>query len=258
MEFSRWRWLLAVLALPLAAAPAYGQTPGFGEESRFEIEIRRWRPALVSELELGGASTPVSPSQDLGVGDEREIEYRVFLRLARRLKVRGSRVAFEYEGATSLGTGVSFAGLDFPPGAVVETTLPVEQIKGGVEVDLVSHPYGFLAVVADISRLEARPELVSADVGMASGGPIRVQLLTLGLRGRVYLTPALSLTAEASGMKRESEGVITDVEGVITYNLSRNFALSFGYRNSYTRWNEGGDRATFRLRGNFFSVSFRI
>jgi hypothetical protein len=151
---------------------------------------------------------------------------------------------------------ITFSGVTFLEGTEVLTTMTLEHIKGGVEVDIFALTEGFLAVVADYSSFKAKPvALSSAEDDVEE--TLEVALITLGLKGRLYLTPGLALTAEATGMKKDGSGVITDFEGVITYNLSRNIGVSFGYRNYYTKWLKEG-RATFRMEGYFFSGSIRF
>jgi hypothetical protein len=225
-----------------------------GEGNMFEFELRQWRPNFGSQLEVGGSL--IRMEEDLGVQDEREFEYRGFLRFGRWVKVRGSGIRLDYGGSSTLGREITFHQVTFPEGTTVETSMRIENIKGGVEVDIFALQEGFLAVVADYSSFKAKPISLSSPEAQAEKA-LDLALLTLGLKGRIYLTPALALTAEASGMKRESSGVITDFEGVITYNLSRNLGVSFGYRNLYAKWLKEG-RATFRLEGYFFSGTVRF
>lgn len=231
--------------------------PGVGETHRFEFEYRRWRPELGSDLEVGGG--PIYPNSDLGLGDKRQSEYRGVLRFSPAFKLRASYLPpLQYEGETSLARPLEFGGLLYPAQATVSTGMELEQGKGGVEVDFYHSRDGFLGVIAEYSRFEARPVLSSPSSGSASR-PLRVALPTVGLIGRVYLTPRFSLTAEASGMKWVGKGgVITDFEGMATLHASPRFALGGGYRNLYARVVDGGDRGAFRLKGWFFSLAVRI
>jgi len=230
---------------------------GFGEGHRFEFEYRRWRPELGSDLEVSGP--PIYPGSDLGLGDERQSEYRGYLRFSEAFKLRASYLPpLRYEGEATLTRPLAFGGVLYPAGATVTTTMELEQGKGGVEVDFYHSADGFLGVIAEYSRFEAIPVLASPSSGSASQ-TLRVALPTVGLVGRVYLTQRFSLTAEASGMKWEGRGgVITDFEGLATLHASPRFGLSGGYRNFYARVASNGDRGAFRLKGWFFSVAVRI
>jgi hypothetical protein len=58
-------------------------------------------------------------------------------------------------------------------------------------------------------------------------------------------------------MKRSSQGVIAEFEGMATANLNMRLGLTVGYRNFYARVSQDG-RAAYRLKGPFFSVTARI
>ncbi|MFX1417175.1 MAG: hypothetical protein ACFFC0_10210 [Promethearchaeota archaeon] len=219
-----------------------------------EFEVRRWRPGLRSELAVAGPLFDLK--SDLGVEDSRNQEYRGYIRFGRWLKVHASTFKFNFRGLSTLERDITFSDATFLEGTEVSTVMTLQHIKGGVEVDILALREGFLAVVVDYSDFKAKPvNLSSAD--SSAEETLEMALPTLGLRGRIYLTPALALTAEATGMKRESTGVITDFEGVVTYNLSRNIGVSVGYRNFYAKWLKQG-RAVFRMEGYFFSGTVRF
>jgi hypothetical protein len=252
----RGLWVALVV---FSVGQAYGQQQlGLGETSRFEFEIRRWRPSLESELQFGG-NEPISPSEDLGVSDLRDNEYRGFLRFGRWVKVRGSYIRFKYQGLKTVEKDIDFAGVTFPEGTEIATSMQLEHLYAGAEVDILLLKEGLLAVVVDLARTDVKPILSSGSASAeVDGGMIRVQLLTLGLKGRVYLTRALALSAEFSGMKRGS--LITDLEADVIYNLSPNVGVSAGYRNLYTKWvapNEDAG-ASWRVKGYFFSGIVRF
>jgi hypothetical protein len=250
----RFRWFLlipAVLFLSTGRSDAQ-QVVGLGEEGRFEFEARRWRPKLSSEF---GDNPVFNLQDDLGVTDVKDQEYRILLRFGRWVKIRASGVSLDYQANKVLENDISFTAVDFPAGTSVATSMKIQNIKGGVEVDLLALREGFFAVVADYSSFKATPVLSAP--GAEAGEVMEVALVTLGIRGRIYLTPAFALTAEATGMKRESSGVITDFEGAATFNLSRNIGLTLGYRNLYCKWLKGG-RATFRLQGYYYGATIRF
>lgn len=233
---------------------AHGQTVGLGESNRFEFELRRWRPRFRSELKVDGDS--IDPKEDLGLTDPRDFEYKGFVRFGRWVKIRGSGAVFNFESTATLRREITYAGVTFPEATTVSTNMDLRFIKGGVEVDVYAFREGFVAVMADYAVFEAEPT-IGVSEARSSAGKLEVKLPTVGLKTRLYLTPALALTVEGEGMKKDDTGVITDFEGVVTYNLGRSFAVSFGYRNLYAKWLKDG-RATFRLEGYFFSGAIRI
>jgi hypothetical protein len=261
------RGIFAVTAMVLASSPSLaqapaGQSPNHGERYRVEVQIRRWRSDLASELQLTGAGSPgtaFDPFEDLGVENERIFDYHFGVRIMRRIKLRGSWMKVKYEGERAVDSAMCLAGLCVPAGAPVSTTLELEESRGGAEVDLLQGAYGFLAIAGEYGRFEARPNFESA--GVSSGEPLQLDFPLFGVKGRAYLTPMLALTLEGMGWKKESEGVWTDFDASATYSAGRNLGFSYGYRNSYWRFKSIeaiGDRAVMRLRGQYFAVTVRF
>lgn len=256
--------LTSVLALSSAAlAQRTRSTPNLGEMSTVEFELRRWRSDLASELRLsagGAAGATVDPLTDLGLPAERTWDYHFAVRLFSRLKARGNWFKTKYEGSSLAASELCIAGLCTPAGVQLATSLELEQTRGGAELDVVRGAYGILAVVGEYGRFRARTGFEST-AGTASPAPLDLDLPLFGVKGRAYLTPALAITVEGVGMKRESRGVWTDFDGYVTYNAVPNLAFSYGYRNTYARFKAiepEGDRAVVRLRGQYFSVTVRF
>lgn len=261
MSFFRRAMLVALVIFTASRASGQRQQQqqmGLGETSRIEFEIRRWRAELESELQLGG-NEPISPTEQLGVSDIKDNEYRGFMRFGRWVKVRGSYVRFKYQGTTTLEQDINFLDVTFPEGTQVVTSMQFEHLYAGAEIDILLLREGLLAVLVDWARTDVKP-ILSGNGAEANADLLRVQLLTLGLKGRVYLTRALALSAEFSGMKRGN--VITDMEADATYNLSPNAAVSVGYRDLYTKLVDRNldDRAqaTWKIKGYFFSGTIRF
>lgn len=255
----RRRWLgLFFAILVLSTDLAYGQAAaqiGLGESARFEFELRRWRPRFRSEIKVGGDS--IDPKVDLGWSDPRDFEYLGFLRLGRWIKIRGSGTLFKFEAVKTLEREITYGGITFPEGSTVESSMDLKYFKGGVEVELYRFREGFISVFADYSVFEAEPIIGSPEEGVANAGKQEIKLPTFGAKIRLYLTPALAITLEGEGMKKDGTGVITDWYAAASYSLGANFSIAFGYRNLYAKWLEGG-RATYRLEGYYFSGSIRI
>jgi hypothetical protein len=269
MALSRYgRASLVAMAFTVAALVSSGALaqapPNMGEQSRVEFEVRRFRSDLVSELRL---STPLVPGTslddvetDLGLPVERIWDYHFAIRLMSRLKLRGNWFKVKYEGMTVPTSEICVAGLCTPPGEELDSTMEMEQTRGGAEFNLVNSPYAILAVVGEYGRFRTTTSFASPE-GSRSPEPLQLDLPLFGLKGRVYLTPSLGLTVEGVGMKSDSEGVWTDFDASATYSATPNFGLSYGYRNTYIRYKSietVGDRAVIRLRGQYFAATVRF
>jgi hypothetical protein len=252
-----------VLALPLLAAAQQRRPVNLGEQSTVEFELRRWRSDLDFELRLSAPGVPgttIDEPDDLGFPAERTWDYHFAVRLLSRLKLRGNWFKVEYAGQVTPASEICIAGLCAPAGTELSSSLELEQTRAGAEVELLRGMYVILAVVGEYGRLETRTGFETSSAS-ATPEPLLLELPLFGLKARVYLTPALALTAEGVGMKEEDTGVWTDFDASATYNVKPNFAFSYGYRNSYFRDKSvetEGDRAVFRLRGQYFSVTVRF
>jgi len=261
------RGLFVLASMVLSSAPSMsqsrtGQSPNMGESYRVEVQLRRWRSELISELRLSGGGIPgttLDPFEDLGLENERIFDYHFAARIVRRVKLRGSWMKVKYQGETVAESALCVSGLCVPAGGDISTTLELEETRGGAEVDLLQGDYGFLAIAGEYGRFEARPAFES---GSASAGePLRLGFPLFGIKGRAYMTPALALSVEGMGWKNESEGVWTDFDASATYSAGRNLGVSYGYRNSYLRFKyieAAGDRAVMRVRGQYFAVTVRF
>lgn len=237
--------------------------PNMGESSVVEFELRRWRSDLVSELRLSDTVAPgttVDAVDDLGLPAERTWDYHFTLRVSRRFKARGNWFKVHYDGQATPADELCIGGLCTPAGNELATGLELEMVRAGIEVDVVKGDYGYLAVIGEYARFDLRTEFESS-AGAVMPGPKRIELPVFGVKGRAYLTPAFAVSVEGVGMKRESQGVMTDFDASATYSLIQNLAISYGYRNSYNRFKQleaVGDRATVRLRGQYFSITVRF
>ena len=234
-----------------------------GETSRAEFEFRRWRAELVSEIRFSGdgiSGSTLDTAVELGLPSEGIWDYHLAVRLLKRLKVRGSWYKIDYFGESISSENRAVSGLEVQAGMTLASAFKFEEQRAGAEFDIFQGLYGSLAIVSEFARFNARPSFESSE-GEASQDPLGIQLPVFGAKGRAYLTPALSVTVEAVGMKRQGEGVMTDFEVQATYNAMPNLGFSYGYRNSYKRMSkieESGGRAVFRLRGQYFGVVVRF
>jgi len=154
---------------------------------------------------------------------------------------------------------LTISGDFYPSGSVMTSTLELEQRRGGLEFDLVRGEYGWLAAVGEWARFMADNTYSNSDQETVPL-PLSMDLALFGLKTRIYLTPALAVSVEGVGMKREATGVMTDFDTSVTYNAIPNLAFSYGYRNSYNRFkeNEPDSRSIYRLEGQYFSVTVRF
>ncbi len=234
----------------------------YGERSTFEFELRRWRSDLVSEMRLSNPDligSNFDPVLALGLPQQRTFDYHVGVRLTRRIKVRANWFRARYDADVIVSEALTISGTTFPTGATLTSFVELEQRRGGIHFDLWTGQYGYVAVAGEWARFRATTDFSSSGASVTPV-PLTMDLPIFGLASRLYLTPALAVSAEALGMKREEIGVMTDVDISVTYNAVPSLGFSYGYRNSYNRFKnvEPESRAIFRLRGQYFGVTIRF
>ena len=259
--------ILVVTVLISSSSVLFGQIRrgpvNMGEAFTAELEFRRWRAKLASEVRLSGdviSGSTFDTAVELGLPSKRIWDYHLAVRVLKRLKVRGSWYKVDYFGESISADNRAVSGLEVPAGMTLASAFDLEEQRGGAEFDIFRGLYGYLAIVSEFARFNARPSFESSE-GAVRQEALLIQMPVFGAKGRAYLTPALSVTVEAVGMKHQGGGVMTDFEAQATYNAIPKLGFSYGYRNSYRRVNkieDSGGRAVFRLRGQYFGVLVRF
>lgn len=260
MKLARTGLCLMFFLLSLAPAGAQQRARvnnGAGEFYRVEFEYRNWRGKLVSELEVGPDSTNISLSDDLGIADERIHHFMGAVRLVSWLKVRGSYFKREYAATATIRRDLTIDGTTIPALTDVDTAQSLEYLTIGAEADLYGSEYFVFSAVGDYTRFRTDTLLEGSNGSLVDLEQRELALLTLGLKLRIYLTPNFAVTGEASGMKRDGSGVLTNLDAVASYNFNRNIAVSFGYQHRYARLDQG-DREIYRLKGSYFGATVRF
>ncbi len=259
-----WTSVLALVMISGGSAFAQAQrpSPNFGEQGTVELEVRRWRSDLVSELRFsvpGTFGTDFDPVADLGLPPERAFDYHFGVRITRRIRIRANWLRVSYAADTVAELPLIISGDFYPSGSIVTSMLELEQWRGGLEFDLLRGQYGWLAVVGEWARFSAKNAYSSPEQETIPL-PLKMDLPFFGAMTRIYLTPALAVSIEGLGMKREAIGVMTDFDASVTYSVIPNLGFSYGYRNSYNRFkeNEPASRSIYRLKGQYFSVTVRF
>ena len=161
-------WVLSLLVLSGTSAFAQARRPSLnmGEQSRVEIDIRRWRSDLVSELRFsvpGTLGSDFDPVADLGLPAERLFDFHFGVRVARRLRIRFNWFKVTYNADTVTSQALIIDGDFYASSNVVTSLLELEQRRGGVEFDLLRGEYGWLAVIGEWARFDANSAYQSND-----------------------------------------------------------------------------------------------
>ena len=250
-------WLLA---LPnFSIAQRMSRNLNMGETSLVEVEARRWRPNLKYKFTpLDGNVETVGSLLDLSLLHENGHDYHVTVGVTGRMKVRFLWLAARSEAVTNAASDYWISGALFPTESPISSAIDLEQLRTGLEYYLIRKRYGYVAVFGEWARFQV-------DSTHESGALKKIlpkftkNLPLFGAKTRLYLTPAVALTMEAAGFRGGSETSVSDYDVSITYNATRRFGVSYGYRYTYNRF--GGADAdgvqTHRLNGQYFGIVVR-
>ena len=248
------------LALPnYSIAQRTSRNLNMGETSLVELEVRRWQPNLAYKFTpTDGSGETVDSLLDLSLLHENGHDYHVTVGITGRMKVRFRWLAARYEAVTDGVSDYLISGTLFPAESPMNSALDLEQLRTGLEYYLIRKRYGYLAVFGEWARFEV-------DSAYESGALKKMlpkftkNLPLFGAKTRLYLTPAVALTMEASGFRSSSETSVSDYDLSITYNATRRFGVSYGYRYTYNRF--GGVDANgvrvHRRNGQYFGIVVR-
>jgi hypothetical protein len=261
------------LALVLCAVPTYGQygasrtaDRATGERYNFEFSISFWNPTpemVISSEALGIPGSDIDFVTDLGIEQSRFRQIRAVLRPATKHKFRFEYTPISYEASGTISRDLVFNGITYPISLPVDTTLSWKAYRFGYEWDFLYRDRGFLGLVleAKYTDVEATLENVLDTQFVRARAPIPA----IGIIGRGYILPNVSITGEFSGVKWP-EGLIKDeyraryfdFDLYGTINFTDNVGVHAGYRSFDVYYLVDNDEGSLVLKGLYFGGVVRF
>lgn len=265
----------AVLCLVFAfiAAPAHAQyaptgssDPATGERYHFEIAGYIWNPtpdiAITSES-LGIVGTRIDFVDDLGIEKKRFRQLKAVLRPATRHKFRFEYTPIEYVQAEGqLTADIIFNGITYPVTLPVATDFEWKAYRFGYEWDFLYRDRGFVGLI-----LEAKYTAIETTLSNVIDTEFvraRAPIPAVGIIGRVYVVPNISLTAEFSGIKlpesidEDYRAKYFDFDIYGTVNFTDNFGAQGGYRSFDVFYKVDDDEGELKMKGLYFGGVVRF
>lgn len=250
----------------LSAVPAAAQSgrystndPATGERYNIELSGGLWFPsvqAVISSESLGIPGTDIDFVNDLGIVDENFPEFRAVLRPARKHKFRIGYVPIKYEAESTLRRDVIFNGIVFPVAIPVRSSLDWKAWRFGYEYDFIYRDRGFLGVVLEAKYTDVTAQLENPlTVEFTSA---KAPIPAIGLIGRGYIFPNVSITGEFTGFKlpgdiadldEDDTGSYYDFDVYGTLNFTDNVGVTGGYRRLAVEYRIDDDYGDFELKG---------
>jgi hypothetical protein len=265
--------LLCLVCL-FAAVPASAQSgfrgglsdPATGETYHVEIGGYLWTPtpeiAITSEA-LGIVGSRIDFVEDFGIESSTFRQLKVALRPARKHKFRFEYTPIKYSEEATLRRTIVFNGQRFDVALPVLAELKWNAMRFAYEWDFIYRDRGFFGLILEAKYTDVEAALENVLIGREFASA-RAPIPALGLIGRVYVVPNVSITGEWSGF-RLPEGIDEDYRGRYydfdlygTVNFTDNFGASLGYRSLTVFYRVDSDEGDFKMKGLYFGGVVRF
>lgn len=263
----------SALASLLWAAPAAAQyrprpmaEMPLAERYRIEGTVGLWNPTPeinITSGSFGIVGTPIDFVADLGLSKKRLPAFSITGHPARKHKFRFEYIPLDYSQDTALPRDVVFNGQRFRAGTSVTSQLEWKAYHFTYEYDFISMNRGFGGLLLDLKETRINATVQTPTPPLDEFTRLNGHIPAVGGIARVYVTPAISITGEVSGIKvpkrdlYDFNGHYADVNIYGTVNVTRNVGAQIGYRSFDVQAEIGEDAGLFKLKGLYFGLVAR-
>jgi hypothetical protein len=252
--------LLGVLVLRALPAAAQDELPA-PERYVLRVEYLRWSPALTGQVQKGIGDlegTLLDVKQDLGIGEAGAHTLRGSVRLGRTSKLRGSWVSLDYRGDVESGRPFTYGSTVVGRGDRVVTSFKGNYFTTEVEWDFLIRGQGFLGLLAGVKYFDVDTLLANVDTSSRVVETEKIPIPVLGLAGRAYVHPRLSLEGEISGLPAGDRGHAFEILLAARLHVSDRLAATGGWRKLTLEGRDDRDYFNLRLGTWTFGVELSL
>lgn len=264
---------LLSLALLLFAVPAAAQfsargmsDPATGESYHVEVSGFLWSPSptlLITSESLGIVGDQIDFVEDFGIENKTFRQLRLTLRPARKHKLRFEYTPIKYEQESNLRRSIVFNGQRFNVSLPVLAELKWNAMRFGYEYDFIYRDRGYLGLVLEAKYTDVEAALTNALIGREFAAA-KAPIPAIGVAGRVYVIPNVSITGEFTGFKlpesidEEYRASYYDFDLYGTLNFTDNVGVQAGYRRLTVFYQVETDQGDFKMKGLYFGGVLRF
>jgi hypothetical protein len=259
-------------ALLLWSTPATAQVGGgagggaIGERYNIEGAAAFWSPQpelLVASESLGIPGDRIDLVNDLGIERKKIPDLRLVLRPALKHKFRFNYLPLKYSAESVVNREFVFNGQRYRIGLPVNTTANLTTFRFGYEYDFFSRSRGFIGVLLDVKYANIDVQLDSP-IGSEFTSQV-APIPTVGIVGRGYVLPNLSVTGEVSffnvpdniAEQLEADGRYLDYDIYGTFNFNRYVGAQLGVRSIDVSYFNDLDTGILNMTGWYFGGVLR-
>jgi hypothetical protein len=267
--------LFAGLMAALPAEAQYGArrastNRATGETYHVEFGAAFWDPTpevIISSESLGILGDSVDFVNTLGLEKTKFRQLKVVLRPGTKHKFRFEYTPLKYEAVNTIATSFVFNGQRYAIGLPVTSELLWKAYRFGYEYDFVYRDRGFVGMLLETKYTDINATLTATLAGVArteftrARGPIPA----IGIIGRGYVVPNISITGEFSGFPEIGAdgssrygGKYYDFDLYGTVNFNDHVGAQLGYRSFDVSYKVKNDNGTLKMKGLYFGVVGRF
>ena len=261
---------IAVLLRALPAAAQYGtrglSDPATGETYHVEVSGVLWNPdptLLITSESLGIVGDQIDFVEDFGFESKTFRQLRVTLRPAQKHKLRFEYTPIRFEQEANLRRSVVFNGQRFNVSLPVLAELKWNAMRFGYEYDFIYRDRGYLGLVLEAKYTDVEAALSNALIGREFAAA-KAPIPAIGITGRVYVVPNVSITGEFGGFKlpesidEEYQANYYDFDLYGTVNFTNNVGVQAGYRSLTVFYRVETDQGDMKMKGLYFGGVLRF
>jgi hypothetical protein len=249
---------VSLSALMLLAAPAAAQN-----NHVFEGGVRFWKPIPGIVLSTEGLTEFDLDSVDFvdvfGLEEQWFPEFHATI--GRSHKLRVSYVQPKYEADITLAQTIVFRNRTFAINVPVTADVTWDIWRFGYEWDFVSMDRGYFGAVIELKYNRMQASIDSPALTSAAATDTKASMPTVGVAGRGYVHPMVSIGGEFTGFKvtrddLEAEWWDFDINGGV--HIGRHFAVMGGYKSLVVNYDIKDDRGDITLKGPYIGANVKF
>jgi hypothetical protein len=263
--------LCAGLAAASPAEAQYGArrastTRATGETYKVEVGAAFWNPTpeiVISSEALGILGDHIDFVNTLGLEKTKFRQLKLVLRPGTKHKFRFEYTPLNYEAQKTIQTSFVFNGQRYAIGVPVTSELLWKAYRIGYEYDFVYRDRGFVGMLVETKYTDISATLTA--VGHTEFAHARGPIPSIGIIGRGYLVPNISITGEFSGFPEIGAagstrygGKYYDFDLYGTVNFNEHAGAQVGYRSFDVFYKVKNDNGTLKMKGLYFGAVARF
>jgi len=241
-----------------------------GETYNVEFGAAFWNPTpeiIISSESLGILGDKVDFVNTLGLEKKKVRQLRLVLRPGKKHKFRFEYTPLKYEAEKTIQTSFKFNGQLYTIGLPVTSELLWKAYRIGYEFDFVYRDRGFVGMLVETKYTD-----ITANLTASVGGTSRTEFTrargpipSIGIIGRGYVVPNISITGEFSGFPEIGKdgssrygGKYYDFDLYGTVNFNEHAGAQVGYRSFDVSYKVKNDNGTLKMKGLYFGAVGRF